>query len=245
MQPSAANKKQLVEPFYELSCHNCPVLDCSVLRHCTQDCLEKIDKLKKVVGFFKGQRILLEGNPARGVYFLLQGKVKLFKTDVRGQEVIIRFAKPGDIVGLSVNTERPENEVSASAMEDTMLCHVNHDAFVELLNSDAKLAFELLRFYRAELHKTEMRSLKLATMTVQEKVADALVTIYEAYGAEGKQRTLCLELSRQDIGNLAGTTKEQVSKVLTDLKNKGMIDTNGKQIDLINLSALMQLAGLA
>jgi CRP-like cAMP-binding protein len=71
------------------------------------------------------------------------------------------------------------------------------------------------------------------------------MTIFEAYGAEGRQRTLNLELSRQDIANLAGTTKEQVSKVLTELKKRGMIDTNGKQIDLVNLSALMQLAGLA
>jgi CRP-like cAMP-binding protein len=242
---SASHKKQLIEPYYNISCLSCPIKDCSVLKHCSDKCLERISELKRIVGFFKGQRILMEGNPSRGVYFILQGKVKLYKSDAKGREVIIRFAKPGDMVGFSVSSDQPENEVSATAMEDTLLCHVSHDAFIELLHSDAKLAYEMLRFYRGELHKTEMRSLKLATMTVQEKVVDALITIYEAYGAEGKQRTLCLELSRQDIANLAGTTKEQVSKVLTELKVKGLIDTNGKKIDLVNLSALMQMAGWA
>lgn len=239
------HRAQLIEPYFNLSCHNCPILDCSVLRNCSQDCLEKIDQLKKVVGYLKGHRIIMEGNPARGVYFILSGKVKVYKTDVRGQEVIIRLAKPGEMIGFSSNMDRPEHLVSAMAMEDTLLCHLDQKAFSKLLESDAKLAFEILHYFRDELHRAETRSMKMATMSVQERVADALLTMLEAFGSEGKQRTLNLEMSRQDIANLAGTTKEQVSKVLSELKNKGVIDTDSKRIDLLNLPALNAAAGIS
>jgi len=81
-------------------------------------------------------------------------------------------------------------------------------------------------------------------MTVPEKVADALVTMYEAYGAFGERNTLNLTLSRQDIANLASTTKEQVSKAISELKSKGIIDAKGKQIDLLDIDKLSAIGQL-
>lgn len=82
----------------------------------------------------------------------------------------------------------------------------------------------------------------MATMTVPEKVADALLIMYEAYGSKGSSRTLNLTLSRQDIANLAGTTKEQVSKAISDLKSQGIIEAKGKHINLVDLDALSVIA---
>jgi len=82
----------------------------------------------------------------------------------------------------------------------------------------------------------------MATLTVPEKVADALLAMYEAYGANGDSKTLNLTLSRQDIASLAGTTKEQVSKAISDLKVQGIVDAKGKTISLLDMRKLQQIA---
>lgn len=221
-----------------IHCTDCTVKDCSVLRNCTVECLDIISANKKVYLFVPGQRILMEGNQARGIHFIEEGKVKIFKSDNKGQEIILRFARPGDIIGYNIMEETAEYHVSAMAMTNTITCFIDALTFKELTRRFPELAIELLKFYKEQLQLTEKKSLNLATMNVPEKVADALLTMYEAYGATGKKRTLNLALSRQDIANLAGTTKEQVSKVISELKAKGLIDAKGKQIDLLNIDAL-------
>jgi len=190
----------------------------------------------------KGQRILMEGVESDGVYFINTGKVKVFKSDKDDKQLILRFAKSGEILGFCSMDERREQPVSAMALDDTVICYLDNKVFMRIIRDNPEFALGLLKFYNEELMEVENKSLKLARMNVPGKVADALVTMYEAYGTNGNNRTLNLALSRQDIANLAGTTKEQVSKSLSEFKSKGLINTKGKQIDILNFEALNVMA---
>jgi len=190
----------------------------------------------------KGQRILMEGVESDGVYFINTGKVKVFKSDKDDKQLILRFAKSGEILGFCSMDERREQPVSAMALDDTVICYLDNKVFMRIIRYNPEFALGLLKFYNEELMEVENKSLKLARMNVPGKVADALVTMYEAYGTNGNNRTLNLALSRQDIANLAGTTKEQVSKSLSEFKSKGLINTKGKQIDILNFEALNVMA---
>lgn len=225
-----------------IHCSECSTKDCSVLKSCTSECLDLITSLKKVGYFIAGQRILMEGSIAKGIYFIESGQVKIYKTDSRGQEIILRFAKPGDVIGFSTSDETNEYQVSAMAIVDTTVCFLDYQAFLELTGRYPELAMELLRFYKTELSGLETKSLKLATMTVPQKVADAILTMESAFGSSGPQKPLNLILSRQDIASLAGTTKEQVSKVISELNSQRIVETQGKLISILQLEKLRSLA---
>ncbi len=225
-----------------IHCSDCSTKECSVLNRCTKECVDLVSKLKKVGYFMAGQRIIMEGSTAKGIYFVENGQVKIYKSDSRGQEIILRFAKPGDVIGFNASEESNEYQVSAMAITDATVCFLDSQTFMDLTGRFLELAIELLRFYKKELSGLEQKSLKLATMTVPQKVADALLTMETAFGSTGMNHTLNLILSRQDIANLAGTTKEQVSKVISDLKSQRIVETQGKFISILQPERLHELA---
>lgn len=233
--------KKPVSGVHTTHCAKCPTKDCSVLKNCSEECLDLITSLKKVAYFIPGQRILMEGNTAKGIYFIETGQVKIYKSDSRGQEIILRFAKPGDVIGFSTSEITKEYQVSAMAITSTTVCFLDYQAFMDLTGRFPELAMELLRFYRTELALLEEKSLRLATMTVPQKVADAILTMEAAFGSEGPAKPLNLILSRQDIASLAGTTKEQVSKVISELNSQKVVHTQGKLISILQPEKLQSL----
>ncbi|MBP6334249.1 MAG: Crp/Fnr family transcriptional regulator [Bacteroidia bacterium] len=227
-----------------IHCSECSTKDCSVLKRCTTECLELLSNLKKVSFFLAGQRIIMEGSPASGMYFIESGQVKIYKSDRRGREVILRFAKPGDVIGFNASEDSNEYQISAMAISDTTVCFLESELFTKLANQFPELAIELLGFYKKELSITEQRSLKLATLTVVQKVADAILTMEVAFGTQGLNKPLNLVLSREDIARLAGTTKEQVSKIMSELKSQHIIETKGKSISILQTEKLKEVAGV-
>lgn len=234
--------KKPVSGVHTTHCENCPTKDCSVLKNCSQECLDLITSLKRVSYFIAGQRIIMEGNTAKGIYFIESGQVKIYKSDSRGQDIILRFAKPGDVIGFSASDDTNEYQVSAMAIVPTTVCFLDYKAFMDLTERFPELSMQLLRFYREELANLQEKSLKLATMTVPQKVADAILTMNSAFGSGGPQKPLNLILSRQDIASLAGTTKEQVSKVISELNSQRIIQTQGKLISVLQYEKLKDLA---
>jgi CRP-like cAMP-binding protein len=79
-------------------------------------------------------------------------------------------------------------------------------------------------------------------MNVSERIADALVTMHDSYGTSGNGQTLNLSLSRQDLANLARTSKEQVSKTISEFKASGWVNARGRNLDILNIEMLRQTA---
>ena len=86
-----------------------------------------------------------------------------------------------------------------------------------------------MTFYAEELNRSETKVKKLAQMTVREKVIDTLLYIHRKFG---QSKFLNITLSRSELSDYAGTTQEQVTRVLTSLKKEGLIQTNKKSIGI-------------
>lgn len=220
-------------------CVNCEIKECSVLKNCSTECLESISDSKHVHFFLKGQRILLEGNPSKGIYFIKSGKVKIYKSDVIGSEQILRFAKAGDMLGLSTINGDKDGKISAMAISDVMLCQIRNDTFTEIIKKFPELTFELLSMLTCELQRSDDRFVKLASYSVKKRVVDSLLIIFEM---EGESESFHLNLSRQEIANLACTTKEQVSKIFAELQSQKLISIAAKQVEILDIDKLRKLA---
>jgi CRP/FNR family transcriptional regulator, polysaccharide utilization system transcription regulator len=167
--------------------------------------------------------------------------IRLQKVTKNGDEVISRFVKAGEILGFLNEDDNNETAFSARAIDDTEICFIEYNTFINIVSENSDIALALLKFYANKVNELEEKYYKQAQMHVPSKVADALLTMYAAYG-NTESGFLNLLLSRQEIAGLATTTKEQVSKILSEFKNAGIIRTRGKLIEIIDYNRLRNVA---
>lgn len=223
-----------------ISCQECKILDCAILKNCSSDWLDYINTSKICFRVKKGDIIFYEGDIIEGMRFIQEGKIKVFKTGINSREQIVRLSKTGDILGHR-GWERNKMPVSASAIENSTICFVNNNDFSNALKHNAKLTYDLMLFYANELYFSEVKARNLAQMSVTELVADALLYIHQVYG-EDSEGFLDVRLSRQEIADLSGTTKEQVSKFLSEFNEDGIIITNKKAIKILSANRLREIS---
>jgi CRP-like cAMP-binding protein len=196
---------------------------------------------KKTIFFKRGKALFCQGEQVKGIFFLYSGAVKIHAPWGDGREMIIRFAKGGEIAGhrgLAGNAVYP---VSATALEDTMACFVTNE-FLELsLKANPGFTYTLMHFYAAELQKAEQKMRDMIHMEVKGRIARALLEIADTFGttADGY---FGLNISRQDIASLAGTTYETVFKFFNDWIAQGIIKTTGKAIRIDKPELLTRMA---
>ncbi|MEL7002863.1 MAG: Crp/Fnr family transcriptional regulator [Bacteroidota bacterium] len=184
----------------------------------------------------KGQSFIIEGAPVHGLFFVYKGKVKVVKTGINGREQIVRFASDGEIIGHRGFGAGQSYQISAVALEDTVLCNFSNEVLTDMLHSIPGLTYDLMLFYAEELNKSETKVRKFAQMTVREKVIDALLYIHRKFGQ--KEDYLNIQLSRKEIADFAGTTDEQVIRVISSLKKESLLSTKGKLLSINNVELL-------
>jgi CRP/FNR family transcriptional regulator len=161
-----------------------------------------------------------------------------------GKEQIIRLIKNGDVVGYRALLSGDRYSATAVALEDTQVCFIPKELFVNVLKKDARLAFEMMKLLSDELHKTEVKLTHLAQKPVRERLAEVLLFIKETYGFEEDGITLDLRLSREEIANLVGTATESTIRLLAEFKRQNMVELDGKKIKIIDQKRLVTTANL-
>jgi len=191
---------------------------------------ETFDIDGKVLDFKKGQAIFTEGEPVAGIYFVLEGAVKVHQAWGSENEFIIRFATGGDVVGHRGQgvTSFP---VSATALENTRVCFINNDHLEALFLKDRTFLYAMMQLYSAELLKAETRMRNLALVPVKGRVAGALFAIRGVFG-QNEQGYIRVPVTRVDIASYAGTTYEAVFRLLGRWSSEGMVSTSGKYIKI-------------
>ena len=216
----------------------CDLTRCFLCRHCLPEWRELIAVKKKTMQVRKGKMLFREGDKVEGIFFVYSGAVKIHVPWADGREMIIRFARSGEILGHRGlgDTVYP---ISATALEDTVACFVPNEFWESSLRANAGLTFALMQFYAAELQKAEKRMRDLNHMDVKGRIANALLEIEELFG-RGEDGTIALNLTRQDISAYAGTTYETVFKFFNELIAEGVIVTSGKEIRIVDRQRLMR-----
>jgi CRP-like cAMP-binding protein len=211
-------------------CEICNSEQCFLFEHSTPELHEELNSNKSCVQYKKGQEIIREGDAVLGMYFIKTGKVKVHKeNNYRNQ--IIRFAKNGDILGHRGLGGENRYPISASALEDSLVCFIDQDMLFKLMKKNPDLSIRMMLFYADELKKTEIRLRNMALMTVRERIAEALLMVYNVFGEKnGSKKLLNVALSRKDIAEIAGTYPEQASRFITEFKIAEILSLDGKKI---------------
>ncbi|MEO6315549.1 MAG: Crp/Fnr family transcriptional regulator [Chitinophagaceae bacterium] len=221
---------------------SCDVSSCFLCSHCIPEWRALIAVTKKTIRFKKGEQFFREGEKVTGVYLLYSGSAKVHKRWLDNKELILRFTKPGDMLGhrgLAAGNIFP---VSATALEDSTACFIANSFLETILKADHALTYTLMHFYAVELQKAEMRMRNLALMEVNGRIADALVELLNVYGTN-KSKFIAVTVTRQDIASYAGTSYETVFKFLRTLTVAKIISVAGKSIRIDNVEKLRAYIG--
>lgn len=222
------------------SAHICDVQSCFLCKRCLPDWLPVIASHKQNLVFKKGELIFEEGGTVSGIYFLYKGKVKVHKRWGDDKQLILHFAKEGDMIGYRGLGSDRRYPVTASALEDVTVCFIDIPFFETTLQVNQQLTYSLMQFYANELQAAEQRMRNLAHMDVKGRVADTLLMLKRNF-QEDNSGAINIALSRQDMASYSGTTYETFFRVLNELSKEGIINFSGKSIAIIKEHKLEEL----
>jgi CRP-like cAMP-binding protein len=220
--------------------NECDLKSCFLCSFCLPDWLPAVAANRKNIAVKKGQQLFSEGDPVTGIYFIYSGIVKVHKRWGDDKELILRFAKKGDItghMGLGGDAVYP---VSATAIEAGTVCYVVIDFFESTLNINHHLARQLISILAHDLQESEKRMRNLAHMPVKGRVAQALLTLKTQFGIT-EDGNINIELTRQDLSSFTGAAYESLFRVMNELAEEGSIIAKGRNILIADEPALLSL----
>ncbi|WP_300598034.1 Crp/Fnr family transcriptional regulator [Niabella sp.] len=215
--------------------------DNNILYHyCMPEWRIMVDANRQELVVKKGQPVFSETDMVKGVFFIRLGKVKIHQRWGNEKELIIRFAKGGDMIGYRGLGKDKVYPVSATALEDTQLMYLDIQFFEATLQVNPRLTYALMDFYANELEATEKRVRNMAHMEVKGRIAEALLMLKESFGIN-KEGFIDIRLTRQDLASYVGTTYETISRTVSELETEKLIRTSGKNIALLKEKQLVKL----
>lgn len=222
-------------------CSNlCDLKSCFLCKLCLQDWLPAVDAHKINFEVKKGEQIFKEGDPVTGIFFVYKGTVKVHKRWDHEKELIIRFARPGDVIGHMGLGDKPLYPVTTTALEASVVCYLKMDFFETTLNVNTQLTYKLMRFLANELQESHRSMRNLAHMSVKARIAQSFLSLKNQFGVKA-DGCINIEITRQDIASFAGTTYETLFKVINEFTALKIIDVKGKNILILNEGLLTDI----
>jgi len=174
----------------------------------------------------KHQSILAKGDATDSLYVVLKGRLKVFIADNEGKEVILAFLDEGDYFGELALLDQEPRSASVMTTEETKLAHICRADFQKVLSTNHQIALNLLATLARRNRLLAGNVGNLALLDVYGRVAKALLS-----QAKTKNGMLITEkMTHQEIANLAGSSREMVSKIIKELKFGGYISIVEKRI---------------
>jgi CRP-like cAMP-binding protein len=188
----------------------------------------------------KNKLLFKQGSHPAGVYLLNTGKVKMFQTNEEGKETVIYFYTSGDIMGYRPIICNESHPLSAESLEDCTYSFIPRTAFLKILSSSPSLSNLLLENLGHEFSVWVNNMALFANQSVKERTAMALIKLNEIYKPEGGGQSV-IRLNRGDFSAYVGTANETLVRLLGDFKRRKIIATQGKNIRILNMNALLEI----
>lgn len=204
--------------------------------------LEELDKVKYASAYPQGAVLFVEGQAPRGVYMICSGRVKLSTTSRDGKTLILRIAEPGEVLGLHATVSGRPYELTAEALQPCQLDFIRRDDFLRLLQHHADACLNAAQHLSKNCQSAyEMiRSLGLSH-SVSEKLARLLLE-WSSDGDETKEGIrIKVSLTHEEIAQLIGTSRETVTRVLGEFRQKKLAQLRGSTLLILDKPALERM----
>jgi CRP/FNR family cyclic AMP-dependent transcriptional regulator len=230
----------------EYNCGECRVRADRLFCNMSETAVEALDTVKFTGLYPKGSLLFVEGEDPRGIFILCSGRAKLTTSSTEGKTLIVKIAEPGEVLGVSATILGKPYEVSAETIEPSQLNFIKRDDFIKYLNTHAEACLHTAQQLSEKYHSAqrEIRSLGLS-QTTSEKLARLLLDWCERGGEQTtKGIRIKVLLTHEEIAQMIGTTRETVTRLLSDFKKKKIVDVKGSSLFVMSKPQLEHLVSV-
>ncbi len=212
-----------------------------VMKILSPEQLQKVNSSSFLVSHKQGEYIFSQGKPVSYMMFLKSGLAKIFKEGPRNKSAILKIVGPGQYVGLFSVFYDNLYQFSAVSLEESEIVYVPMALINELIVDNGQFALGLIQ----QLGQDGMELMNKLIYFPQKQVPGRIAEILLFFATRIYQSdNYTLPLSRQELADLAYSTKESVSRTLTEFKNDRMIDINDRVVMLKSVDLLKILSKL-
>lgn len=226
------------------SCLSCTVREDNIFCRLTPAALADLNAIRQSSLYPKGAVLFMEGQPPEGLFVVCSGKAKLTTSSPQGRLLIVRIANQGEVLGLSAVMSNAAYDITAETLGPTQVNFLPRPDFLHFLQKHGEVAFRVAEHLSMELHRAYQQVTRIALApTARAKMAGLLLEWgREDLASDSKALRFQLHLSHEEIGELIGSSRETVNRLLNDFRRKGLIQTKGAMIivpDPARLQALL------
>jgi CRP/FNR family transcriptional regulator len=219
-------------------CNNCRGKLCAskvpIFENLNNDELLKIVSTINHKEYAKGDVIFTEGSVANTLFFINEGKIKLYKYTTDGKEQILHVLSEGDFFGELELIKPSTYGFNAKAIVDSKICTITKDEMKDIMMGNPGIGIKLLETVGERLSKVESLVQNLATNDIDSRMAFLLTDLIEKYGEKvEKNISIELPLSREEMANFIGVTRETISRKLKKFEDEKLIEIVGTKIIII------------
>lgn len=202
--------------------------------------LKRLEKITKERPYKKGGLIILEGEKSENVFIIKSGKVKIFKTSNDRREIILDIKGKYKIFAEVTLFNGGKNPATVEAIEDCIILSIDNNDLEEMIKQNPDMALNIIRVLNKRLKEAQSRIKNMALNDTYVRIAQALLKLVEKYGidAEDGAVELTLNLTREELAGLAGTSRETVSRALSQFSKENTIKIIGRKIIVLDKSKL-------
>jgi CRP/FNR family transcriptional regulator, cyclic AMP receptor protein len=191
-----------------------------------------------------GVVLFVEGETPRGVFVLSSGRAKLSIGSASGKVMILRIAKPGEILGLHAVVSGAVFQATAETVEPCKVGFVRGEEFLRFLRGHPQASLEAARQLSSSYQEAceQLRAIGLCDSARQRVARFVLEWSENGEQLKGSVRAT-LTLTHEEIGQLIGTSRETITRALGDFRARRWISTKGSTLVVQNRNALQDLVG--
>lgn len=221
-----------------IACHREDRLFCNL----SPAAVQHLSIITSASSYPKGATLFVEGQAARGVFILCNGRVKLSTSSANGRTLIARIADPGEVLGLPSTITGKPYELTADVIEPTQANFIRRNDFLAFLREHAEASLhasqQLGETYHAAI--AEMRSIGLSH-SAREKLARFLLEWCASHGNKDGEIHAKLTLTHDEIAQMIGASRETVTRLFAEFKKKQFLQVKGSTLVILDKAALENL----
>lgn len=207
--------------------------------------LSKVAALAEVRSFGVRDVVVTQGDPARALYAIVRGRLKVSSCGPDGRDVVLGIMAEGEVFGEVALLDGGLRSATCTAIEPCELLAIDRQQFMELLDQTPGIAVKLLQVLSGRLRRLSQRSEDAAFLDVPSRLARSLLDLATRFGerrAAGSGVFLAIKLSQQELGDLVGATRESVNKHLSDWTRQGFLQMQNGRLVISDMDSVRRLA---
>ncbi|GAB4073946.1 Crp/Fnr family transcriptional regulator [Barrientosiimonas marina] len=208
----------------------------------TDDELTPIINLARYQKYQRGSYVFLQGDSLTDVYFIYQGKVKIYKTDVHGREQIVNILQGGNMFPHQGFFRQDEYPANAEISEDAVLIYIPIQPFENVLLNHPEICVKLLRVLGNIIVDLQERLEEKLLHNTYEQIIMLLLRLSRSYGQatdNGGVRFTTLFTNRE-LASMIGSSRETINRTLTQLKNQKLVTTSESGALVLDTDAMKE-----